>query len=71
VLYNDTMTTEQEFRTIADQLVAGMVGEQLVADWWASPNRAFDDRTPEAQWSEGSDRVVNYLMHHAFSGGGS
>jgi hypothetical protein len=65
------MTTEQEFRNIADQLVAGMVGEQLVTAWWASPNQAFDDRTPEQQWSAGSDRVVNYLMHHAFAGGGS
>jgi len=65
------MTTEQEFRNIADQLVAGMVGEQLVTDWWASPNLAFDGRTPEAQWSQGSDQVVNYLMHHAFAGGGS
>jgi len=71
MLYNDFMTTEQEFRAIADQLVTGMVGPNQVATWWASPNTAFDDRTPEAQWSEGSDRVVNYLMHHAFSGGGS
>jgi hypothetical protein len=71
MLYNTCMDTQTEFRAIADQLVAGMVGEQLVADWWASPNRAFDGRTPEAQWAEGSDRVVNYLMHHAFSGGGS
>ena len=65
------MTTEQEFRNIANQLVAGMVGEQLVADWWAIPNLAFDGRTPEAQWQSGSDAVVNYLMHHAFAGGGS
>jgi hypothetical protein len=71
MLYNDFMTTEQEFRAIADQLVAGMVGEQLVATWWASPNTAFGDRTPETQWAQGSDSVVNYLMHHAFSGGGS
>ena len=71
MLYNTTMTTEQEFRAIADQLVAGMVGEQLVATWWASPNTAFGDRTPETQWARGSDRVVNYLMYHAFSGGGS
>ena len=70
-MYNTCMDTQTEFRAIADQLVAGMVGEQLVADWWASPNRAFAGRTPEAQWSKGSDRVVNYLMHHAFSGGGS
>jgi hypothetical protein len=65
------MTTEQEFRNIADQLVASMVGEQLVTDWWASPNRAFDDRTPEQQWAKGSDQVVFYLMSHAFQGGGT
>jgi hypothetical protein len=65
------MTTEHEFRTIADQLVASLVGPNQVETWWTSANLAFDGRTPEDQWSEGSDRVVNYLMHHAFSGGGS
>jgi hypothetical protein len=48
-----------------------MVGPNMVESWWTSPNRAFDDRTPESQWQLGSDAVVNYLMHHAFSGGGS
>jgi hypothetical protein len=65
------MTTEQEFRNIANNLVASMVGPNQVESWWSSPNQAFDDRTPEAQWQSGSDAVVNYLMHHAFSGGGS
>jgi hypothetical protein len=65
------MTTEQEFRTIADQLVASLVGPNQVETWWTSPNQAFDGRTPETQWSQGSDRVVNYLMHHAYAGGGS
>ena len=65
------MNTEHEFRTIANQLVSSMVGEQLVADWWNSPNQAFKGLTPEAQWQLGSDAVVNYLMHHAFSGGGT
>ena len=65
------MTPEQEFRNIANNLVAGMVGPNQVESWWTSPNRAFDDRTPEAQWQSGSDRVVNYLMHHAYAGGGS
>lgn len=65
------MNTEQEFRNIANNLVASMVGKNMVNSWWASPNLAFDGRTPEVQWSEGSDRVVNYLMHYAFSGGGS
>jgi hypothetical protein len=65
------MTTEQDFRKIADQLVESMVGPDHVSAWWTSPNRAFDDRTPEAQWAAGSDSVINYLMHHAFAGGGS
>lgn len=65
------MNTQTEFRTIADQLVSSLVGTDHVALWWASPNRAFDDRTPEQQWALGSDQVVNYLMAHAFGGGGT
>jgi hypothetical protein len=65
------MTTEQEFRNIANNLVASMVGPNQVESWWDSPNRAFDDRTPEAQWAQGSDQVVFYLMAHAFQGGGT
>ena len=65
------MNTQTEFRTIADQLVVGLVGADHVAAWWASPNQAFDDRTPEQQWVRGSDQVVNYLMANAFQGGGT
>ena len=65
------MNTEQQFRSIANNLVASMVGPTHVEDWWSNPNQAFDGRTPEAQWAQGSDAVVNYLMHHAFSGEGS
>jgi hypothetical protein len=65
------MNTEQEFRGIADHLVTRMVGEQHADAWWASPNRAFDHRTPEEQWKAGSDTVINYLMSHALMGGGS
>ena len=65
------MNTEKEFRGIADHLVVRMVGEQQADAWWASPNRAFDHRTPEEQWTAGSDAVINYLMSHAMMGGGS
>jgi hypothetical protein len=65
------MNTEQEFKNIANNLVASMVGADHVDAWWNSANKAFDGRTPQAQWDVGSDAVVNYLMHHAFSGGGS
>jgi hypothetical protein len=65
------MTADQSFRTICNQLVQAMVGKDLVQSWWNSPNQAFGGRTPEEQWDIGSDTVVNYLMHHAFAGGGS
>ncbi len=65
------MKTEQEFRNIANNLVVNMVGSEHAESWWTTANRAFDGRTPEAQWAAGSDAVVNYLMHHAFAGGGS
>jgi hypothetical protein len=65
------MTTDQEFRNIANNLVASMVGPNQVESWWSSPNQAFDDRTPEQQWATGSDQVVFYLMAHAFQGGGT
>jgi hypothetical protein len=71
MFYNTCMNTEKEFRGIANHLVTRMVGEQQADAWWASPNRAFDHRTPEEQWTSGSDAVVNYLMHHAYAGGGS
>ena len=71
MFYNTCMNTEQEFRNIANQLVTSMVGPNHLESWWLSPNQAFDGRTPEAQWQLGSDSVVNYLMHHAYAGGGS
>ena len=72
MLYNTiTMNTQTEFRNIADQLVVGLVGADHVASWWASPNQAFDNLTPETQWAQGSDQVVFYLMAHAFQGGGT
>lgn len=63
------MNTEQEFRRIADQLVGALMGTDSVQKWWASSNLAFDGRTPEEQWTAGSDQVINYLMEHAFGGG--
>lgn len=65
------MTSEKLFRETCNQLVQALVGPDMTASWWSSPNKAFDMRTPEEQWALGSDSVVNYLMHHAFSGGGS
>jgi len=65
------LTSEENFRATCNTLVESLVGADLVESWWSSPNQAFAGRTPEAQWLVGSDSVVNYLMHHAFAGGGS
>ena len=65
------LTSEENFKATCNTLVESLVGADLVESWWSSPNQAFADRTPEAQWLVGSDSVVNYLMHHAFAGGGS
>ena len=52
-------------------LVVGLVGVELADEWWKSPNKAFDGKTPVNMWTEDFRRVHNYLMHHAFVGGGS
>ena len=52
-------------------LVIGLVGSDLADDWWNSPNKAFNSRTPAGMWLEDFRQVHNYLMHHAFVGGGS
>jgi hypothetical protein len=65
------MTSEKLFRDTCNKLVQALVGANMAEAWWSSPNQAFDNRTPEQQWTLGSDTVVNYLMHHAFGGGGS
>ncbi len=37
---------------------------ELQEKWWASPNKAFDGKTPEAMLQEDSLRVVKYLWSH-------
>lgn len=56
-------------RETLNRLVVGMTGE-TAPQWWSSPNKAFDGRTPddlmnETEWT----RVRDYLMHHAYGGG--
>lgn len=43
-------------------LVIAMVGEELSANWWGSPNKAFDMQTPFELWDEDYRRVYEYLM---------
>ena len=36
--------------------------EELVQKWWVSPNKAFDEMTPNEMLNRDKDRVKNYLL---------
>ncbi len=51
-----------------DEILMSMLGSQeLVKQWWTTPNRAFDMQSPEA-----ADLMIvkDYLIWHAFCAGG-
>jgi hypothetical protein len=53
-----------------DRLVEAMVGKDLVAHWWLSPNDAFHGNTPAIAFKEDPRLVYEYLMWHAYGAGG-
>ena len=52
------MDTEQ-FNRI---LYALLGSNELVQKWWESPDRAFDEMTPNEMWNRDETRVKNYLL---------
>lgn len=49
----------------ANQILKALLGDdELVSRWWISPNRAFDEQTPEDLWntSKGRNKVYSYLL---------
>jgi hypothetical protein len=52
------MDTEQ-FNRILHALLGS---DELVQKWWSSPNKAFDDMTPNEMLNRDRDRVKNYLL---------
>jgi hypothetical protein len=49
-------------------IVEALVGREFSEQWWSTPNRAFDNRTPDEQWALESEVVSDYLFGHAFGG---
>ena len=43
-------------------LYALLGSEELVQKWWESPNRAFDEMTPNEMLNRDKTRVKNYLL---------
>ena len=56
----------------AEHLLGALLGNQsLVEQWWTTANRAFDDQRPADVWDMDPDRVLKYLVHAAYVGGGT
>ena len=56
--------------TECDRLIEALVGKDLIGRWWASPNKAFENRTPAVVFEEDPRAVYEYLMWHAYGAGG-
>ena len=54
-----TVTVDQE--DLHDDLLALLGSENLVTEWWKSPNRYFSMLTPEEAWEMDSQFVINYV----------
>jgi hypothetical protein len=51
-------------RIACNQILFGLLGsEKLVHDWWFSPNRAFDQATPDSVWLADPKLVISYLLN--------
>lgn len=49
----------------AYRILKALLGsDEAIANWWASPNRAFDGEIPDDLWHTdlGKQRVYNYLL---------
>lgn len=60
----------EEKKHQCNQLLTALVGKDMVEKWWASPNRAFDYKTPFVQFEQDPDIVRDYLIWHAYCSGG-
>jgi hypothetical protein len=53
---------EHQYKQRSLALLTAMLGSELATEWWNSPNKAFDMRTPADQWLIDYKSVYQYLM---------
>lgn len=56
-----------EIRDLPNMFLAlkAMLGsEQLVEQWWDSPNLAFDNQTPQQIFEQDTYPVIQYVLGH-------
>ena len=61
----DEVERELQYKQRCNWFLAALVGSNLVDNWWGSPNKAFDGRTPAGMWLIDYMSVYNYLMNAA------
>ena len=65
---------KEELKNQCDVLLGALLGHDAVMCdlWWKTQNKAFNYKSPQELFDgDGASDVYNYLMHHAFAGGGS
>jgi hypothetical protein len=58
----DSMTREE----LNQHLFALVGSDQLVQQWWVTPNRAWQGREPQEIWDHNPDEVVTYVMRFCY-----
>ena len=46
---------------IDEQLLQLLGSQDLVAQWWSSPNKYFGGDTPQQVWDTNPQRVIEYI----------
>lgn len=64
------MTESIDYETLFKclNLLEALVGPKLMVQWWESPNRAFEGRTPLEQFKRDPHSVLAYLNIHTYGG---
>ena len=62
------MYTKMNTKEKCDMILTSLVGEKHVRIWWGSCNKSFDYVTPAEVFMVDPERVLNYLLEHAYGG---
>jgi hypothetical protein len=50
-------------RSVINKYLFAMLGStELVKEWWSSPNKAFQSKTPEEMYAADPDKVLSYVL---------
>lgn len=61
------MNTYQEIqimRNRCESMILSMVGKDYTNVWWNSPNKAFQEKTPNEVFDTDPERVYDYIIGH-------